>query len=400
MGIILIIIILSLIVLFFWYFAPIGLWYEAKLSGIDPGLVNMFKMRMQKIPHKLIISILIKAHNSGLKIDSPDLMKKYLAGVDIKAVTESAIRAVNAGLDLSYNDLAKHYLAKVDISRVIHAMITAQNAGLKADFNELSSYYLSNVDVITIIEALVALNNAGYKEITLNELKEHQLSNGNVSKSAAAFITAKEANLSKVFHDITFKDILAVDLTDIDVVEAVNWCVNPKVVETGTISGIAGDGIQLHMKLKLTLRANLKNMIGGATEQTVLARVDENLSTEIGHAQNHHDILKSPFLLAKKVEQKELGKNTAFEIISVDVSEVKVGKDIQAELLSERAKANAEKAKADYIKAEGKVQNAMAAAFLDGNISVEKFKDIQNTEADTEMRKKLGESGTKKKDKK
>lgn len=395
MGIILIIIILSLIVLFFWYYAPIGLWYEAKLSGIDPGITNMFKMRLQKIPHKLIISTLIKAHNSDLKINSSDLMKKYLAGVDITMVTETAVRAVNAGLDVNYNNLAKQYLAKVDISRVIHAMITVQNAGLKVNFNELSSYYLSNVDIIKVTEALVVLNNAGFKEITLNELKEHHLSNGDVTKSVEAFIAAKEAS----FHDITFKDILTVDLTDIDVIQAVNWCINPKVIETKTITGIAGDGIQLHMKLKLTLRANLKSMIGGATEQTVLARVDENLSTEIGRSQNHHDILKSPYLLAKKVEQKELGKGTAFEIISIDVSEVKVGKDVQAELLSERAKANAEKAKADYIKAEEKVQKAMAAAFLDGNISVEKFKDLQNTEADTEMRKKIGESVKKKKDK-
>ena len=303
-------------------------------------------MRMQKIPHKLIISTLIKAHNSDLKIDTPDLMRKYLAGVDITMVTDTAIRAVNAGLDVSYNILARQYLAKVDISQVIHAVITAQNAGLNVNFNELSSYYLSNVDVIKVTESLVAVNNAGFKEITLNELKEHYLSNGDVIKSVEAFIAAKEAN----FHDITFKDILAVDLADIDVMQAVNWCINPKVVETKTISGIAGDGIQLHMKLKLTLRANLKSIIGGASEQTVLARVDENLSTEIGLAQNHHDILKSPYLLAKKVEQKGLGKDTAFDIISIDVSEVTVGKDIQAGLLSERAKANAEKAKADYIK--------------------------------------------------
>ncbi|MCD4793628.1 MAG: flotillin-like FloA family protein [Bacteroidales bacterium] len=396
MGIILIIIILSLIVLFFWYYAPIGLWYEAKLSGIDPGIMNMLKMRLQKIPHKLIISNLVKAHNSDLKIDSHDLMKKYLAGVDITSVTDTAIRALNAGLDVSYNDLTKQYLAKVDVSRVIHAMITAQNAGLDVNFNELSSYYLSNVDVIKVIEALVTVYNAGFKEITLSQLKEHYLSNGDVTKSVEAFIAAREAN----YRDITFREILAIDLADIDVTEAVSWCINPKVVETKTISGIAGDGIQLQMKLKLTLRANLKNMIGGATEQTVLARVDENLSSEIGKAENHREILKSPFLLAKKVEQKELGKGTAFEILSVDVSEVKVGKDIQAELLSKRAKANAEKAKADYIKAEEKVQKAMAAAFIDGNLSVEEYNNIQNTEADTEMRKKIGESVNKKKDKK
>jgi uncharacterized protein YqfA (UPF0365 family) len=150
------------------------------------------------------------------------------------------------------------------------------------------------------------------------------------------------------------------------------------------------------MKLKLTLRANLKNLIGGATEQTVLARVDEHISSEIGNTLNHREVLKSPYILAKKVEQKELGKGTAFDIISIDVSEITVGKDIQAELLTERAKANAEKAKADYIKAEEKVQKAMAAAFIDGNINVSDYQTIKNSEADTEMRKKISDSFDKK----
>jgi uncharacterized protein YqfA (UPF0365 family) len=164
------------------------------------------------------------------------------------------------------------------------------------------------------------------------------------------------------------------------------------VIETKTITGITTDGIQLHMKLKLTLRANLKNLIGGATEQTVLARVDEHISSEIGITPNHREILKSPFILAKKVEQKELGKGTAFDIISIDVSEITVGKDIQAELLTERAKANAEKAKAEYIKAGEKVQKAMAAALIDGNINVTEYQNLKNTETDTEMRKKISDS--------
>ncbi len=391
MAIALIVILTALIILFFWYYAPLNLWYEAKLSGVNPGLWNMTRMRLQNIPHKLIISTLIKAHNSDLNLLSEDLMRKYLAGVDIEKITDTAIRSINSGLDISYNELAKQYLAKVDVDQVIHAMITAQNAGISIRLEELSSYYLSNVNVIKVIEALVSAHNAGFKDITLSTLKEHHLSNGNVTKAVNAFITAKETNVK----DLEFKDIAAIDLTDIDVTEAVNWSVNPKVIETQTITGIAEDGIELLMKLKLTLRANIKNMIGGANEQTVFARVDENLSTEIGRSKSHQDILKNPYELAERVQKKELGNGTAFDILSIDVSEVKVGKDVQAVLLKERAKANAERAKTEFIKAEEKVQKAMAAAFIDGNLSIHDYQKIQNTEADTEMRKKIGKSVSK-----
>ena len=392
MIIFLIILAVTITVIFFWYYAPLDIWYKAKLSGINPGIVNLAKMRLQKIPQDLIISILIKAKNSGLRIEPEDLMKKYLSGIDISLVTETAIQSANAGIHIPYNDLARQYLAKVDIQKVVYALITLHHANLSISFETLCNYYLSNVNIIELCDAYISANNAGYSDIDLNTLKEHYLSGGNVKKTVEAYISAKEA----ANNDITFREIKAIDLTDIDVIQAVNWSINPKVIETKTITGITADGIQLHMKLKLTLRANLKNLIGGATEQTVLARVDEHISSEIGKTINHREILKSPYILAKKVEQKELGKGTAFDIISIDVSEITVGKDIQAELLTERAKANAEKAKADYIKAEEKVQKAMAAAFIDGNINVSDYQNIKNSEADTEMRKKISDSFDKK----
>ncbi len=388
MLIFLIILTVTLSIFFFWYFAPIDIWYKAKLSGVNPGIINLAKMRMQKIPQDILVSVLIKAKNSSLRIEPEDLMKKYLAGIDIVLVTDTAIQAVNAGLEIPYNDLAKQYMAKVDIRKVVFTMISLHHANLSVSFETLCNYYLSNVNIIVLGDAFISARNAGYSEIDLNTLKEHALSGGDVKKTVEAFIAAKEAS----YNDISFKEIRAIDLTDIDVLQAVNWSVNPKVIETKSITGITADGIQLHMKLKLTLRANLKNLIGGATEQTVLARVEEHISTEIGNTFNHRDILKSPYILAKKVEQKELGKGTAFDIISIDVSEINVGKDIQAELLKERAKANAEKAKADYIKAEEKVQKAMAASLIDGNINISDFQNIKNTEADTLMKKKIADS--------
>jgi uncharacterized protein YqfA (UPF0365 family) len=390
----LILIIIFIIVLFFWYFAPFSLWYKAKLSGIEAGLGNMAKMRLQSIPHELIISNLIKANNAGLPVKSSELMQNYLAGVNIENVVDSAIRAKNAGISLNFNNIAKHYLAKVDTDRIIHALITAHNAGINTDINELASFYLSNVDIIKIVDAAVSAKNAGYEHITLQILKEHNLSNGNVIKAVNAYIAAKEAH----YNEITFKEIAAIDLTELDVTDAVNRSINPVVIETDLIKGICADGIEIQLKLKLTVRADLKNIIGGANEQTVFARVNEYLTTEIGRTENHQEVLRNPYELAQKVQLKELGRATAFEILSVDVSNINVGKDIQAKLLKERAKANAEKAKTEYIKAEEKVQKAMASAFLDGNLSVNDYQKIQNTEADTKMRKDI--SNSIKKDKK
>lgn len=376
---------------FFWYFVPLGLWYEARLSGIKPGWWNMTKMRFQGIPQKMIIDTMILAKNAGLSINTPDMMQKYLAGVNVEVVTKTAVRAINAGFQVSYNELAAQFLAKVDVETVMHALITARNADLDVSLQELAAHYLANVDVIKVVEALVTAHNAGFDVFTLKDLKEHYLSNGDVTKTVDAFIAAKEAK----FHEINFKDVAAIDLSGIDVEKAVQSAVYPIVVETPTVTGIAGDGVQLHMKLKLTLRTNMKNVIGGATEQTVLARIDESLSTEIGHAGSHYEILKNPFKLADIVENKNLGEGTAYEIVSVDVSEVTVGKDIHAALQAERAKADSETARAELLRAEEKVKKSMASAFMDGKLSIEKYHEIMNTEADTEMRRELGKAQTK-----
>ncbi len=379
---------------FFWYFVPFGLWYKAWLSGVRVGWWKLVKMRLQSVPQPLIINTMIQAENAGLKLNAQDMISRYLAGVDIIKVTNTAIRAVNAGFEISYNELATQFLAKVNVETIMHALITAHNADLTGvTLKQLAAHYLANVDVIKVVDTLVSAHNAGYDEFTLDDLKEHYLANGDIVKTVDAFIAAKEAH----YHNLTFKDIASIDLAGIDVRQAVDSAINPKVIETNAVTGVARDGVQLFMKLKLTLRANLKNIIGGATEQTVLARIDESLSTEIGRAASHYDVLQSPFLLADKVEQQQLGKGTAFDIISVDVSEIRIGKDVHAELAIERAHAEAEQAKARLISAEEKVQTAMASAFLDGKLSIHEYHEIQNTEADTHMRKQLGDSANPKK---
>jgi len=374
------------LILFFYYFVPISLWYEARLSGIKVSWITLIVMRWQKVPQELILKTLIKAENANLHLSARQLSDHYLAEVDIEKVVNTQIRATNAGLEIELNELAAQFLAKVDVEKVMHAQITAKNADLDIPLKILASQYLAQVDIETVVDALITAHNSGYDEMTLNDLKEHFLSNGDVNKTVEAFVAARKAELP----NFTFKDVAAIDLAGIDVVKAIDAAITPRVVETAGVTGIAKDGVQLTMKLKITLRAHIKTIIGGASEETVLARVNESLASEIGMSVSHQKILTSPFELADRVEQKDLGTGTAFEIISIDVSDIQVGRDINAELAIERAKANAEMAKADVIRAEEKVQKAMAAAFTDGNLSIHDFHEIMNTEADTKMRDSIG----------
>lgn len=376
------------LIMFFYYFVPIGLWYEARLSGVKVSWGTLIIMRWQQVPQTLILKTLIKAKNAGLALDGRELADHYLAQVDIEKVVNTLIRATNANMQIPLRDLAAQYLAKVDVEKVMHALITARNADLDINLKTLASQYLAEVDVEKVVNALITAHNSGYEEMTINDLKEHYLANGDVTRTIEAFVSARKAKLP----DFDFKDIAAIDLAGIDVVKAVEAAITPRVVETDGVTGIAMDGVQLTMKLKVTIRAYIRNIIGGASEETVLARVNESLATEIGMAKDHYYVLKSPFELADRVEQKGLGQGTAFEIISIDVSDIVVGKDIHAELDTERAKAKAEMAKADMIRAEEKVQKAMAAAFIDGNLSIHDYHEMMNTEADTRMRESIGKS--------
>ena len=384
------------LILFFYYFVPIGLWYEAWLSGVKVSWGTLIVMRWKKVPQELILKTLIKAQNATLTLSAKSLSEHYLAEVDIEKVVNTQIRATNAGLEIELNELAAQFLAKVDVAKVIHAQILAKNADLDIPLKVLSSHYLAEVDIEVVVGALITAHNSGYDEMTLNDLKEHFLSNGDVNKTVEAFVAARKAELP----NFTFKDVAAIDLSGIDVVKAIEAAITPRVVETDGVTGIAKDGVQLTMKLKVTLRAHIKTIIGGASEETVLARINESLASEIGMSDSHYQILRSPYELADRVEQKDLGERTAFEIISIDVADIQVGRDINAELAIERAKANAEAAKADVIRAEEKVQKAMAAAFTDGNLSIHDFHTIMNTEADTKMRDSIGKGALNDKDKK
>ncbi len=385
--VILLIVALGLGIYFFNKVFPLGIFIRARIAGvrkIPPH--QIITLSWKGVPVDKVLELMIQSHSAGVDLSLMEMGDAYLAQVDLDKVVNALIEAKNANIErITFNKLVKYHLAKVDLEHVMDALLMAKNAGIDTDIDKLSSLYLAGVDVVRVIKAKIASRNSGF-EIELDTLVEHYLAGGNIEKTIEAYVAAKKAELK----DFDFSDIANIDLAGYNVVETVNKAIIPTIVETEGVRGIARDGVELIMKVKVTLRAKLKNIIGAPEETTILARVNEGLATEIGLARSHYDILKSPYELADRVEKKKLDIDSAFEILSIDVSDIKVGKDVSAELRVERAHAEAEQAKAELIKAEEKVKKAMAAAFLDGKITVEEYYKLQNIEADTEMRRNLG----------
>ncbi len=371
---------------FFNKIFPLGIYIRAKIAGVKKIPPHqIISLSWKGVPVDKVLELMIRSHSAGVDLSLMEMGDAYLAEVDLEKVVEAIIEAKNANIEkITFNKLVKYHLAKVDLEHVMDALLMAKNAGIDTNIDELSSLYLAGVDVVRVIKAKIAAKNSGF-EVDLNDIVEHFLAGGNIEKTIEAYVAAKKAELK----DFDFQDIANIDLAGYDVIETVNKAIIPTIVETDGVRGIARDGVELIMKVKVTLRAKIKNIIGAPEESTILARVNEGLATEIGLARSHYEILRSPFELADRVEQKKLDKDSAFEILSIDVSDIKVGRDIQAQLEVERAKAEAEQAKAELIKAEEKVKKAMAAAFLDGKITVEEYYKLQNIEADTEMRRNL-----------
>lgn len=365
-------------------------WWEARISGVSLGLTQLIKMHLRGVSRKKIVKLLIRAYNSGLEIDADELVNAELAEVDIEHVLSIMIAGKNADVDVEFPDLARHYLSEVNLKQVMEAMKTAVSSGyeLNFDFNELANHSLSKVDVQKLVDAYLSAKN-GEVNITLANLKEHDLANGDIIKTVDALIAALNAGIP----DITFEDIAAIDLSGLNVTKAVHSAIVPKVIETDGVMGHSGDGVQLTMKVKVTVRSFLKRLIGGAGEDTVVARINEGLVTEIGQSARHDDVLRSPYELADRVERNRdmLSQGTAYEILSIDVSNIEVGRDIKSTLRMEHAKTEAEIARTDNIRADEKVKKAMAAAFIDGNLTPREYYNLLNTQADTDMRKSMSD---------
>jgi len=268
-----------------------------------------------------------------------------------------------------------------------------------------------------IVNNLIAATKAGLK-LNRNELEAHFLAGGRLKQVINALISADKANIP-----LDFKAATAIDLAGRDVLEAVQMSVNPKVINTPPVAAVAKDGIQLIAKARVTLRANIKRLVGGAGEETILARVGEGIVTSIGSAVNHKSVLENPDSISKVVLAKGLDSGTAFEILSIDIADVDVGKNIGAMLQMDQAnadkniaqaraeerramavaqeqemKAKAQEARAKVIDAEAEIPKAIAQAFLNGNLGIMDYYKFENLKADTAMRESLSKPPTKKPD--
>jgi len=287
----------------------------------------------------------------------------------------------------------------------VNLWITAIFSNVKVSILDLILTRLRKVPPSVVVNALINGTKAGLS-ITSNDIETHYLAGGNVNNVIKALISADKANIP-----LTFKTATAIDLAGRDVFDAVQLSVNPRVIDTPPVSAMAKNGIQLLVKARVTVRANINQLVGGAGEETVLARVGEGIVTNIGSAHDHKSVLENPDQISKTVLNKGLDAGTAFEILSIDIADIDVGENIGAKLQTEQAsadlkvaqakaeerralavaleqemKAKAQEARAKVIEAEAQVPQAMAEAFRNGNLGIMDYYKMKNIQADTDMR--------------
>ena len=297
------------------------------------------------------------------------------------------------------------YFIGSSINLWIQALVSGARVGL---FNIIFMRF-RKVPPKLIVESKIMAVKAGL-DISTDNLESHYLAGGNVPRVIQSLIAADKANI-----DLIFNRAAAIDLAGRDVLEAVQMSVNPKVIETPLIAAMAKDGIQLKALSRVTVRANIDRLVGGAGEETILARVGEGIVTTIGSADSHKQVLENPDSISKRVLEKGLDAGTAFEILSIDIADVDVGKNIGAELETDRAeadkkiaqakaeerramafaveqemKARTQEMRAKVVEAEAQIPMAMAEAFREGNLGIMDYYKMKNVMADTQMREKIG----------
>ncbi len=279
-------------------------------------------------------------------------------------------------------------------------------SGVRISLLQLVLMRIRKVPPLVIVRAMIEAHKAGLQEIKRDELEAHYLAGGHVEKVVHALVSANKANI-----DLTFQMATAIDLAGRDVFLAVQMSVIPKVIDTPPVVAVAKDGIQLITKARVTVRANIKQLVGGAGEETVLARVGEGIVSSIGSSASHKSVLENPDSISKVVLSKGLDAGTAFEILSIDIADIDIGKNIGAFLqmdqaeadkniaqaraeerramavaLEQEMKAKAQEARAKVIEAEAEIPKAIAEAFRSGNMGIMDYMKYRNVEADTAMR--------------
>lgn len=289
-------------------------------------------------------------------------------------------------------------------------------SGVKMSLLQLVLMRWRKVPPTTIVSAMIEGTKAGL-ELNPNELEAHFLAGGHVARVVHALVSAQKANIS-----LDFKMATAIDLAGRDVFEAVQMSVNPKVINTPPVAAVAKDGIQLICKARVTVRASIKQLVGGAGEETILARVGEGIVSSIGSSESHKKVLENPDSISRVVLNKGLDAGTAFEILSIDIADIDVGKNIGAVLQMDQANADkniaqakaeekramavaheqemiakSQEARAKVILAEAEIPLAIAEAFRNGNLGIMDYYKLQNIQADTKMRDGIVQPATKQK---
>jgi uncharacterized protein YqfA (UPF0365 family) len=290
----------------------------------------------------------------------------------------------------------------------VRLWIEAVSAGVHVGLGDLIGMRLRKVNPAAVVRPLINATKAGIT-LTTRELEAHYLAGGHVDRVVKALISADKANI-----ELPFQQAAAIDLAGRDVLEAVKVSVNPKVINTPKVSAVAKDGIQLIAIARVTVRANINRLVGGAGEDTILARVGEGIVSTIGSAASHKAVLENPDNISKTVLAKGLDAGTAYEILSIDIADVDVGKNIGAELQTDQAEADkriaqakaeerramavaieqenraeVQKMRAMVVQAEAQVPMAMAEAFRSGNLGIMDYQRFRNVDADTSMRKAI-----------
>ena len=283
---------------------------------------------------------------------------------------------------------------------------TALLSGVKMSLLQLILMRWRKVPPTVIVRSMIEAHKAGLATIKRDELEAHYLAGGHVEQVVHALVSSNKANI-----DLSFQMATAIDLAGREVLTAVQMSVNPQVINTPPVTAVAKDGIQLIAKARVTVRANIKQLVGGAGEETVLARVGEGIVSSIGSSKSHKEVLENPDSISKMVLDKGLDAGTAFEILSIDVVDIDIGKNIGAVLQMDQAnadkniaqakaeerramavateqemKAKAQEARAKVIEAEVEIPLAMADAFRSGNLGIMDYYKFKNIEADTSMR--------------
>jgi uncharacterized protein YqfA (UPF0365 family) len=301
----------------------------------------------------------------------------------------------------------------------VQLWLAAYFAGVKIGIWAFVGMRLRRIPPPVVVNPLIMAHKAGL-DIKINDLEAHFLAQGNVYKVVAALIAAAKANIP-----LDFGKAAAIDLAGRDILEAVKNYVTPKVIETPRVTAVALDGIQLTAISRVTVRTNIERLVGGAGEQTVLARVGEGIVTTIGSANTHKEVLENPDAISKNVLAKGLDAGTAFEILSIDIADVDVGRNIGAQLQMDQAeadkriaqaraeqrramavaaeqemKARTQEMRARVVEAEAEIPKAIAQAFREGKLGVMDYYQLKNIQADTQMRQSISELDDKEKEEK